>query len=62
MPGYNLSSRYIRPNKKDSCVQVLEAKKIRVGMSKNIFIWDIFFITHVQKLKQKTGFWRSAFF
>ena len=28
--------------KKDSCVQVSEVKKIRVGRSKNIFILDFF--------------------
>ena len=41
----------IRPTKKDSCVQVLEVKKIRVGRSKNIFILDFFSITHVQRLQ-----------
>ena len=40
----------IRPKKKDSCVQVSEVKKIRVGRSKNIFILDYFFITNVQRL------------
>ena len=35
--------QYTRPKKKDSCVQVLEVKKIRVGRSKNIFILDFFF-------------------
>ena len=39
----------IRPKKKDSCVQVSEVKKIRVGRSKNIFILDSFFITNVQR-------------
>ena len=39
-----------RPKKKDSCVQVSEVKKIRVGRSKNIFILDFFFITNVQRL------------
>ena len=39
----------IRPKKKDSCVQVSEAKKIRVGRSKNIFILDFFFITNAQR-------------
>ena len=34
---------YLRPKKKDSCVQVSEDKKIRVGRSKNIFILDFFF-------------------
>ena len=33
----------LRPKKKDSCVQVSEVKKIRVGRSKNIFILDFFF-------------------
>ena len=33
----------VRPKKKDSCVQVSEVKKIRVGRSKNIFILDFFF-------------------
>ena len=37
----------VRPKKKDSCVQVSEVKKIRVGRSKNIFILDFFFITNV---------------
>ena len=41
---------YIRPKKKDSCVQVSEVKKIRVGRSKTIFILDYFFITNVQRL------------
>ena len=40
----------VRPKKKDSCVQVSEVKKIRVGRSKNIFILDFFFITNVQRL------------
>ena len=30
----------LRPKKKDSCVQVSEVKKIRVGRSKNIFILE----------------------
>ena len=38
------------PKKKDSCVQVSEVKKIRVGRSKNIFILEFFFITNVQRL------------
>ena len=38
----------IRPKKKDSCVQVSEVEKIRVGRSKTIFILDLFFITNVQ--------------
>ena len=42
--------RNIRPKKKDSCVQVSEVKRIRVGRSKNIFILDFFFITNVQRL------------
>ena len=33
----------LRPKKKDSCVQVSEVKKIRVGRSKRIFILDFFF-------------------
>ena len=41
----------LRPKKKDSCVQVSEVKKIRVGRSKNIFILDFFFDTHVQRLQ-----------
>ena len=40
----------IRPKKKDSCVQVSEVRKIRVGRSKNIFILDFFFFTNVQRL------------
>ena len=32
------------PKKKDSCVQVSEVKKIRVGRSKNIFILDFFLL------------------
>ena len=32
-----------RPPKKDSCVQVSEVNKIRVGRSKNIFILDFLF-------------------
>ena len=36
--------------KKDSCVQVSEVKKIRVGRSKNIFILDFLFITNIQRL------------
>ena len=43
-------SPLVRPKKKDSCVQVSEVKKIRVGRSKNIFILDYFFITNVQRL------------
>ena len=39
----------IRPPKKDSCVQVSDVTKIRVGRSKNIFILDFFFITNVQR-------------
>ena len=39
---------YMRPKKKDSCVQVSEVNKIRVGRSKNIFILDFFFTTHIQ--------------
>ena len=35
--------KIIRPKKKDSCVQVSEVKKIRVGRLKNIFILDFFF-------------------
>ena len=41
--------RSIRPKKKDSCVQVSEVKKIRVGRSKNILIFDFFFTTNVQR-------------
>ena len=33
----------IRQKKKDSCVQVSEVKKIRVGRSKNIFILEFIF-------------------
>ena len=44
----------VGPKKKDSCVQVSEVKKIRVGRSKNIFILDFFFIRNVQRI------WRSA--
>ena len=40
---------YLRPKKKDSCVQVSEVKKIRVGRSKKKFILDFFFITNVQR-------------
>ena len=40
----------LRPKKKDSCVQVSEVRKIRVGRSKNIFILDFFFFTNVQRL------------
>ena len=50
---------FIGPKKKDSCVQVSEVKKIRVGRSKNIFILDFFFITNlvtVQRLKWKLQF------
>ena len=36
----------LRPKKKDSCVQVSEVKKIRVGRSKNIFILDFFYYTY----------------
>ena len=39
-----------KAKKKDSCVQVSEVKKIRVGRSKNIFILEFFFITNVQRL------------
>ena len=39
-----------RAKKNDSCVQVSEVKKIRVGRSKNICIFDFFFITNVQRL------------
>ena len=41
----------VRPKKKDSCVQVSEVKKIRVGRSKNIFILEKFFNTHIQRLQ-----------
>ena len=41
----------VRPPKKDSCVQVLGVKQIRVGRLKNIFILEFFFITNVQRLK-----------
>ena len=37
-----------RPKKKDSCVQVSEVKKIRVGRKIFLF-WIFFFITNVQK-------------
>ena len=40
----------LRQKNKDSCVQVSEVRKIRVGRSKNIFILDFFFITNVQRL------------
>ena len=40
----------MRPKKKDSCVQVSEVKKIRVGRSKNIFILEFFFITNIERL------------
>ena len=33
----------LRPKKKDSCVQVSDVKKIRVGRSRKIFILDFFF-------------------
>ena len=46
----NNTLAFIRPKIKDSCVQVSEVKKIRVGRSKNIFILDFFFITNVQRL------------
>ena len=36
--------------KKDSCVQVSEDKRIRVCRSKSIFILESFFITNVQRL------------
>ena len=42
-----LSNQYsfqFRPKKKDSCVQVSEVKKIRVGRSKNIFILNFFLL------------------
>ena len=39
-----------RPKKKDSCVQVSEVKKIRVGRSNFFFFLDFFFITNVQRL------------
>ena len=42
-PGDKKCRISIRPKKKDSCVQVSEVKKIRVGRSKNIFILDFFF-------------------
>ena len=35
---------WVKPQKKSSCVQVSEVKKIRVGRLKNIFILDFFFI------------------
>ena len=46
----SILTRYslIRQKKEDSCVQVSEVKKIRVGRSKNIFILDFFFIINVQ--------------
>ena len=44
-------ARKVRPKRKDSCVQVLEVKNIKLGRSKNIFILDFFFITNVQRLK-----------
>ena len=46
--------------KKDSCVQVSEVKKIRVGRSKNIFILDFVFSLQMYRGFKKTGFWRSA--
>ena len=46
----NITGKLLRPKKKDSCVQVSEVKKIRVGRSKNIFILDFFFITNIQRL------------
>ena len=46
----NKNEAPLRPKKKDSCVQVSEVKKIRVGRSKNIFILDFFFITNIQRL------------
>ena len=45
-----LFQRSLRPKKKDSCVQVSEVKKIRVGRSKNIFILEFVFNTNVQRL------------
>ena len=48
--GFHDKFHFIRPKKKDSCVQVSEVKKIRVGRSKSIFILDYFFITNVQRL------------
>ena len=47
--GITFRNILLRPKKKDSCVQVSEVKKIRVGRSKNIFILDFFFITNVQR-------------
>ena len=47
--GLSGSISNLRPKKKDSCVQVSEVKKIRVGRSKNIFIWEFFFITNAQR-------------
>ena len=43
-------SKCMRPKKKDSCVQVSDVKKIRVGRLKNIFILDFFFNTNIQRL------------
>ena len=52
-----LCDKYLLPvaetlgQKIDSCVQVSEVKKIRVGRSKNIFILDFFFYSQVQRLQ-----------
>ena len=49
---YNLSYFMITPfakaKTKNSCIQVSDVKKIRVGRSKKIFLFWIFFITNVQ--------------
>ena len=47
--NFSLTCQYlIRPKKKDSCVQVSEVKKIRVGRSK-IFIFWIFFLLQMYR-------------
>ena len=45
----------VRPKKKDSCVQVSEVKKIRVGRSKNIFILDFFLLQMHRGFNRRQG-------
>ena len=49
------ANAYVRQKKKDSCVQVSEVKKIRVGRSKNIFILDFFFHYKCRGFNRRQG-------
>ena len=45
----------IRPKKINSCVQVSEVEKIRVGRSKNIFILDFFLLQMYRGCNRRQG-------